>query len=82
MVDRKERKRSIIQSIYLLDSILFYLKKKQVDIYSRYQKKIVVTLCTFRFTCMYPIIMPDNADKNIKVKEIERKRQTEIVPIT
>lgn len=81
MVDRKERKRSII-SIYLLDSILFDLKKKQVDIYSRYQKKIVVTLCTFRFTCMYPIIMPDNADKNIKVKEIERKRQTEIVPIT
>lgn len=81
MVDRKERKRSII-SIYLLDSILFDLKKKQVDIYSRYQKKIVVTLCTFRFTCIYPIIMPDNADKNIKVKEIERKRQTEIVPIT
>lgn len=81
MVDRKERKRSII-SIYLLDSILFDLKKKQVDIYSRYQKKIVVTLCTFRFTCMYPIIMPDNVDKNIKVKEIERKRQTEIVPIT
>lgn len=38
MVDRKERKRSII-SIYLLDSILFDLKKKQVDIYSRYQKK-------------------------------------------
>lgn len=38
MVDRKERKRSII-SIYLLDSILFDLKKKQIDIYSRYQKK-------------------------------------------
>lgn len=64
--------------------VLFDLKKKKkyVDIYQSVSKKIDVTFCTFRHTCIYPIIMPDNTDKNIKVKEIERKRQTEIVPIT
>lgn len=69
--------------IYLINKVIhIWFEKKACWYLQSVSRKIDVTLCTFYLTCIYPIIMPDNADKNIKVKEIERKRQTEIVPIT